>query len=398
MCAAPTSTRASGRSHHDHGVARLFETFGAHALADRLGGRSRVRDGVVGVDLPPAPGQVGTRSIRLYRCFGRDAAVEAIDEHGWRWFEEPTPEVLVRTVRATRGVVYDVGANSGIYSLLAVAADPFTRVVAFEPFPPALEALRNNLALNGTGGRVEVVAAAVADRVGEVDLFVPVDSGALETSASLNGSFKPEIARRLAVPAITLDEHWRRSGQPHVSLIKVDTETTEHQVLAGAAELVRSERPIIVFEVLPGADTDALASFASEHELVVVRLTATRATLDCPVAHDPRGWNQLLVPRERLDAIVEVLRDTGLEIASADDEPEGLVPPEVPAAAPPALGLVGTARDRVDEPVVDPDSLPPIADELGRYTMNLSPIEVTAILAKRAALRAVHSAVARVRR
>ena len=70
----------------------------------------------------------------------------------------------------------------------------------------------------------------------------------------------------------------------------------------------------------------------------------------------------------------------------------------VSLAAPPALGLVGTARDRVDEPVVDPDSLPPIADELGRYTMNLSPIEVTAILAKRAALRAVHSAVARVRR
>ena len=52
----------------------------------------------------------------------------------------------------------------------------------------------------------------------------------------------------------------------------------------------------------------------------------------------------------------------------------------------------------VEEDDVDPDMLPPVPDEHGRYLMNLSPVEVTAVLAKRQATRVARSAVRSVRR
>jgi FkbM family methyltransferase len=393
MCAAPTTSRPGrpsvlGRVAADVGVTRLFRSVGALALADRLD-HARAADEFVLLTLPPAPGQERVGRIKMYTDGGRDTAAQAIIDHGWKGFEEPTPDIVVRTARAFPGLVYDVGANSGIYALLAVEAAPFTSVVAFEPFAPALVALRRNIELNAAAARIEVVEAAVSDQLGDVDLFVPAACGLLETSASLNGAFKPEIAERIAVRSLTLDDHWISTGRPKVSLVKIDTETTEHQVLAGASELTRAERPIIVFEVLPGADGPAIEAFAAEHDLVVVRMTATVATIDCPVAHDPRGWNQVLVPRERLASFLPILEDTRLTISSVDD------PPEAPDPVDAAPGTVEPLDDAVDD---DPDDIPPVPDEHGRYSMNLSPVEVTAVLAKRAALRSMRSLVARIRR
>ncbi len=225
--------------------------------------------------------------------------------------------MLVRIVRVFDGLVYDVGASSGIYSLLAVEARPGVRAVAFEPFPPALDALRANIALNRSGSRIEIVEAAVADMAGTSDLFVPADSGVIETSASLNSSFKESIDQKIAVRTVTLDDDWNRRHRPHVSLIKIDTESTEAQVLRGGAEIVSVDRPLIIFEVLPSADLDALRAYAHDHDLVTVRLTGTTATIGGEVDHDPRSWNQIFVPRERRNDIVPLLEAARLAVTDA---------------------------------------------------------------------------------
>jgi FkbM family methyltransferase len=368
----------------DERPARFLEQLGAFTWADRLDARRSGGD-VVALALPIGQGQLRAHRIKMYGFGGRDQAVREILEHGWRGFEQPTPEVVVRVVRAFDGIVYDIGANSGIYALLAVEARPTARVVAFEPFPPALDVLHQNLALCRAGSRIEVMAAAVTDTNGYVDLFVPIDQGVLETSASLNAEFKAsdEIAERISVRATTLDQDWIERGRPRVSLIKIDTESTEHRVLQGATELTTAQRPIIVFEVLPGADIEAIERFGKEHDLVDVRMTVSTATLGQEVGYDPHGWNHLFVPRERLADIVPILEQARLAVSFVGID----------------VGEIGVAPAVADEPTaVDPDSLPPVPDEHGRYTMNLSPVEVTAVLAKRKAAAVVRTVARRLRR
>ncbi len=81
----------------------------------------------------------------------------------------------------------------------------------------------------------------------------------------------------------------------------------EHLVLAGASAVLDRDRPVVVVEVLPKGDIDALEDIRRVHDLVDVRLRPGQAVVGQPVAFDPDAWNHLLVPAERLDRTLGLL-------------------------------------------------------------------------------------------
>src|SRR5690606_415958 len=80
-------------------------------------------------------------------------------------------EILERWARLARrsDVVFDVGANAGIYSLVALGANPGLTVHAFEPTPEIAARLRATADLNGLE-RLKVHETAVSDGAGEKTL------------------------------------------------------------------------------------------------------------------------------------------------------------------------------------------------------------------------------------
>jgi FkbM family methyltransferase len=84
------------------------------------------------------------------------------------------------------GVVYDVGAHAGFFTLLASKLVGAGRVVAFEPLPPNAARLRVNLAANGRTN-VDVMEAAASDARGE--------ARSTSTSRRLEGAFQRRRAR-----------------------------------------------------------------------------------------------------------------------------------------------------------------------------------------------------------
>jgi hypothetical protein len=54
--------------------------------------------------------------------------------------------------------------------------------------------------------------------------------------------------RPVEVAGTTIDGEWQRLGAPLVSLIKIDTEGFELEVLRGASACIRSERPHLFVE------------------------------------------------------------------------------------------------------------------------------------------------------
>lgn len=248
---------------------------------------------------------------------GTDQVARALAAEGWLGFERPLPDVLLRCACRFGGDVFDVGANTGIYSLITAAARRDVTVHAFEAFPPVLEMLHKNLNLQPSGRRVRVVPMAVAAEEGAMTLYVPRPTGSIETSCSLDPGFKEDIVDTLSVPAITLDSYWKSRGRPRVGTVKIDTEGTEHFVLAGSQDLIASERPVIFYEFLPRGAAEAIEECARRNDLVDFRLRPTEAVAGSAVVFDPQAWNHALVPREKTEAFAAVLQAANLAITQS---------------------------------------------------------------------------------
>lgn len=292
----------------------LVERVGLHTLADQLDHRRGGGD-IAAIRVPPSRHAVRTRRIKAYRRGGRDLCIEGFYQAGWWGFERPLPDVVLATLRSAIGVFFDVGANTGVYSLIA-ATVPHMKTHAFEPYPPVNRLLRENLRLNRAERRIAVVDAAISDCSGEIELWVPPDIGMVESSSSITADFK-EGSSPITVPTMTLDDYWAAIGSPAVAALKVDVEGAEHRVLAGADQVIGAARPVTFCEVLPRAVFDELEAFRRRHDLIDVRLGLALAVVGEPITFDGDAWNHALVPTERLDAFLSTLGALGLSVSTA---------------------------------------------------------------------------------
>jgi FkbM family methyltransferase len=124
-------------------------------------------------------------------------------------------------------VFVDVGANVGAYALFVAAqAGLHARILAVEPQPDVFDRLAYNIRLNPFG-TIKAVACAVADKTGELTLFLdPRNKG--ESSVKIVGS---GLAGMIRVPAVTLVDLLNGEGFARVDAIKLDVEGAEDLIL-----------------------------------------------------------------------------------------------------------------------------------------------------------------------
>lgn len=121
----------------------------------------------------------------------------------------------------------DIGANVGGYTLFVAArAGGSGRILAVEPQPDIFDRLTYNISQNPFGN-VKAIACAVADKAGELTLFLdPRNKG--ESSVKIVG---PSQADAIRVPSIPLLDLIRQEGFTHVDAIKLDVEGAEDLIL-----------------------------------------------------------------------------------------------------------------------------------------------------------------------
>src|SRR5438552_2102361 len=119
----------------------------------------------------------------------------------------------------------DIGANVGLYSLfVAGRGGPQARILAAEPQPGIVERLKFNLRANA-GFEIHVAAVAVADREGEIELFIDNrDSGGTRLNKGLAQAGGAEIVR---VPCRPLTAILREAGISAIDALKIDIEGAE---------------------------------------------------------------------------------------------------------------------------------------------------------------------------
>lgn len=187
------------------------------------------------------------------------------------------------------GSVIDIGANVGLYALMA-ASGLRSNVVAVEPFSPASGVLKTIVQKYDLP--IKVIDAAVSDEIGVDELHISTQS---DMSNSLNPDFRKN-SRKIGVVTTTIDEICVRIKP---SAIKIDVETLEEKVLTGAQKTIKRDRPALLIEVIDDRVGAALQKLAKDHNYHTIKIGdpnfASRFDIpDYDNSGDLRNW--LLLP------------------------------------------------------------------------------------------------------
>ena len=193
-------------------------------------------------------------------------------------FFDPEERELLRARLAPGCTFLDIGANIGAYALFVAAfAGPRARILAVEPQPDVFDRLTYNIAQNPFG-TVKAVACAVADKAGELTLFVdPRNRG--ESSLKIVGTNE---GGQIRVPAVTLLDLARSEGITRIDAIKLDVEGAEDLIL----------EPF--FRNAPAA---------LHPRLLLVENGTAQWQIDLPALLDSQGYR--LLARTRLNLVFE---------------------------------------------------------------------------------------------
>jgi FkbM family methyltransferase len=145
-------------------------------------------------------------------------------------------------------VIWDIGANLGLFSFAAAGlAGSKGRVFAVEPDTYLVGLLRRSSRLqNNHAAPVEVIPCAVSDGLSLATFNIAKRARASNFLVGYGHSQTGGVRESQRVLTITLD--WLGTQIPAPDLIKIDAEGADFLVLKGASELIRNQRPILIFE------------------------------------------------------------------------------------------------------------------------------------------------------
>ena len=205
--------------------------------------------------------------------------------------EQGSLELLARLLRLGDGFI-DAGANYGIFSIVGGrAVSPGGRVLAVEPNPAVVRALRTSLHLNGLADRVRVEEVAGGREEATATFFVAEISG--------HSSLYPldETAEPIEVRVRRLDDLTEPGSR--WSVVKLDTEGAELDILLGM-DRIRADNP----------DLHVIVEFGPSH------IRRSNSSVEAWMA----AWHEAGFVAYEIDphrAVVSPLRETGLETADS---------------------------------------------------------------------------------
>ncbi len=134
--------------------------------------------------------------------------------------------------------VLDCGANIGVYTRLALDAGA-KKVIAIEPGPENVEALRRNFKDEIASGRVVIVPKGVWDK----DDFLTLKVDPNNTAANTFVMELKDGKMGVQVPLTTIDKLVAELNLDRVDYIKMDIEGAEQRALRGARETLAKFHP-----------------------------------------------------------------------------------------------------------------------------------------------------------
>lgn len=171
--------------------------------------------------------------------------------HALNWgvdsYESGNYELLKR-ICPDGGVMFDIGANIGLFSLRLATERPGLKIHAFEPEPKTQTCLLKSVEANAFNNIV-VHREALSDHRGTATFYVDEQNhGGHSLNAQAIREDGNSIATQIEVPLLTADEFVAEKRFERLDIVKLDVQRHEESVLNGAVATIRRFRPTVMME------------------------------------------------------------------------------------------------------------------------------------------------------
>lgn len=148
-------------------------------------------------------------------------------------FQEREYKIIEPVIVKASAPIIDIGAHVGMFSIYCAVLNPVTKIFAYEPDEENFDAMKENLQLNHVKN-VTMKNVAIGGVVGQRTLFVSRDSHNHSLlSAEAAGDFSGE---EKDVQVVTLERILKQNRLQRVSLVKMDCEGAEFEILENLGE------------------------------------------------------------------------------------------------------------------------------------------------------------------
>lgn len=138
---------------------------------------------------------------------------------------------------------YDIGCNTGPYTLLAATSNETTHVHSFDPVKEHLVTLKQALALNRFENRVTLHEVGLSSENKQETIYLS-GSGSTVEKDFLNG----DVPTR-TIQLESLDNYILTNKLPLPNFIKIDVEGHEYYAIEGATKTLQESKPILFIEI-----------------------------------------------------------------------------------------------------------------------------------------------------
>lgn len=198
-------------------------------------------------------------------------------------------------------VVWDIGANMGIFSFPAAFKAKRGFVLAIEPDPfNQLLLQRTRTHWQNADFKVAILPAAISHEVGTAVLKIPVRGrSANSLMGAVEGTQMGGVRETLTVMTVTLD--WLLERFPSPDFIKCDAEGAEAWILQGATNLLANVRPVINME-MPKENAQVCKAIFDRNDYLTYS-AYDAITPGNELTSIDKIWEVLAVPREKVHSL-----------------------------------------------------------------------------------------------
>lgn len=188
-------------------------------------------------------------NIRLKLYNNNSTISSLIFWKGIKGYEEHSTNIWAHLSKKS-SVIFDVGANFGLFGLISKSINKNSQITFFEPIKRNVELIKKNVSINSFNANIEEIA--VSNSNGEAIFY---DMAEEENTI---GSFDPDFIRghkhsKELIPTNVkvkmLDSFFEDSNLDALDLVKIDVEGHEYETIQGFTKTIKKHIPNILIEI-----------------------------------------------------------------------------------------------------------------------------------------------------
>jgi FkbM family methyltransferase len=173
-------------------------------------------------------------------------------------------DIAARHAGARRPVIFDVGANVGVYARAVLARlDGRADLYCFEPSPQAFDELGRSV-----GERAQLFKLALGNRNCRASLYFDEPGSPISSLFERHLHPGKQAPNFETVEVRRLDDVCREAGIQHIDLLKLDVEGNELNVLIGAGALLSGRAIDVIQFEFGGCNIDSRTFFRDFFQLL----------------------------------------------------------------------------------------------------------------------------------